>query len=135
MLISLHSLLQVENSLINHRVEIIGLDGSDHFLEHRTTANVNTTDSAYMAQGLEKTGLWRITRTQEANYTDNAVHFYTLEALCKAGLAADVDNVIHACLTRSKLTSSLAPYRGLLVIEDMIRAQSLKRFGLLLRRR
>lgn len=95
-------LLKAKHLLIHHRVDIIGLNGSDHIPHESFAANINTTHSADMSQCLQNSGLClRIDTSKEPNNTDDTLELDALEALLERSATAHLDNVVHTSFVRS----------------------------------
>ena len=134
-LICITSLSKSEDLVVHDRVNVVGFNGPNHISHQLLAANIDTTDSADVAQSIQDARLLiRVETTQEANHTDDTLELDSLEALLQSASSTDFNNVIHTCTFGGQLASRLAPVRVSLIVDDMIGAQLFKLRGLLVRR-
>lgn len=131
-LIGLLGLCEREDFLVDNWLDVVGLDGTVHFLELRSATNINTTDDADVDQCIKVGGLLlSLASTDEANDGDHAVESDSLDRLAERCWTANLDHMLHTTAT-SELLSSLAPVCVLLIVDDVVRAKffELVRLGL-----
>lgn len=128
-------LVKAKHLLIHHRVDIIGLDGSDHIPHESFATNINTTHSADVTQCLQNSRLClRVHASKEPNNTDDTLELHALETLLERSATTHLDNVVYTCSVRSQLASSLTPVGLSLVIDNVIGTELLELLSLLCRR-
>ena len=112
-------------------MDVVGLNGSAHLLQLLPATDVDTADSADLAQGLEDAVLGLGT-TEEANEGDDTLVLDGLEGLAHGILTTDLDDVVNTLLVDSQLAGGLTPVLVLAVVDDVVGAELLEGLHLLL---
>ena len=128
-LVSFLELLQREDLLIDHRVNVIRLDSARHILHLQPAADQDTADCADVVQGLEEGRLVLCHAADETDNADDAVDGDGLQTLGHGLGPTDLDDVLHA-RAASELLGLLAPVGHLIVVDDVVGAVRLECLGL-----
>lgn len=131
-LIGIASLVEGEDSLVNHRVDIIPLNGGDHVFHQSLGANIHTTGSADVGQALNdaRRGLGA---TQETNDADNTLELDGCQTLLQGAGTTHLDDVVNTLLVVGETPGRLAPVLVLLVVDNVVCAKLLQDVSLVLR--
>lgn len=134
-LVGLLDLVQREHLVVDHRLDVIGLDGPVHLLELLPATHINTSDGADVGQGLEDRGLFLpLDPAQESNDADDPIEPDRLERLVHGVRPADFDDMLDP--TRScDLLGGLSPVLIFGVEDDVVGADRLDSVSLGLGRR
>lgn len=131
MVISFPSLMQTEDLVIHHGVDIIGLNSPDHVPHQGFATNIDTANSANVIQCFQHSRLGlRVDASEETNNTDNTLELHALKALLKSAASAHFDNVVHASSLGSQLAGSVTPVGVNLIVNDMVGTKLLELVGL-----
>lgn len=133
--VGLPSLLQREDLLVNDRLEVIRLNGSDHILHLLPGADEDTPECAKVLQSIKNSGFAIGPRsTKEADDIDHSIQLDGLDTLIDRPRTADFQDLVNSHAA-SKLACGLTPVRVLLVIDDVVGAEFLEDLGLFSRGR
>lgn len=117
--IGIASIFKSEHFLVDHRVDVVGLDGGHHILHERLGPNIHTASSADVGQALNDGRLGRRT-TEETNNTDNTLKPNCRQTLLQCAGTANLDDVVDALLVVGQALSGLAPVLVLLVVDNVV---------------
>ena len=125
-LIRLLCRLEGENLLIDHRLDVIRLDGPVHLLKLDPRADEYTSDGADVHQGVQHRGLvLRLHAAQEADDADDAFVGDGVQTLLHGSRTADFDYVFDTVAAR-ELLGCLAPVGVFFVVDDVVGAEGLE---------
>jgi hypothetical protein len=134
-LVSLLSLVESEDLLVDDRLDIVGFDGTVHLLELLPAANKHATHGADVVEALEESRLLlSLGAGQETNDGDHAVEGNGFEGLGHGVGSADFENVLHAAAAGRELLGFLTPVGDFFVIDDVVGAEGFELLAFLGRR-
>lgn len=111
-------------------MDIIRLNRRAHLLQLLSASNINTTNSADLAEGL-KDVILRLGASEESNKRDDALVLDGLEGLLHGILTTNLDDVVDALAVGGQLAGGLAPVLVLAVVDDVVGAEFFERLHLL----
>jgi hypothetical protein len=134
-LVSLLSLIESENLLVNDRLDVVGLDGTVHLLELLPAADQHAAHGADVVEALEESWLLLALGTaEETNDRNHAVERDGFEGLGHGVGSADFEDVLHTTAAGRELLGFFAPVGDFFVVDDVVCAEGLELLALLGRR-
>lgn len=128
-------LFQGEHFLVDHRVNVVGLDGFHHVLHLSLRADIHASHRADPGESFQQCRVaLRVRVAQESDDADNALELDRLQALLQSARSTNIQHVVNALIVVRELARRLSPVGILLVVDNVVGAQLLEELEFVVRR-